>query len=336
VINPTQRQNVDTPGAKAPLPAAELADQSTPHRRLRWILRATVIAIVVIGTGWMLRGIDLAAMANAMANAKFWPIAIAALLNFVIMYCKAVAWRLLLGPHYPVPIRRLFGYTITSYAASAILPIRAGEIVRLWMLRDREGVPVSRAAAVAVAEKLLHVAAIMIVVAPIPWLIDELPTSLRWWIAGIAMAMIAALIILRVVARRLTIESWLGRFASGMSVIHQPRVFFPGLALLLIAVLTDLAQINLTLWAVGIDLPVDAAILVLFTVNITIALPSTPGQVGALQLGAMIGLGLLHAPEANSLAFAILYHVLQLIPLVAAGLLLHSRDLLSWRRRRSP
>jgi len=44
--------------------------------------------------------------------------------------CKAAAWRIMLAPQYPVPVARLFRYTISAFAASVIAPARAGEILR--------------------------------------------------------------------------------------------------------------------------------------------------------------------------------------------------------------
>ena len=62
-----------------------------------------------------------------------------------------------LAPRYLVPTTTLFRYTIAAFAASAIAPARAGELIRVWALKKRDGVPVADCAAVAVTEKLLDV-----------------------------------------------------------------------------------------------------------------------------------------------------------------------------------
>src|SRR5262249_3563442 len=153
--------------------------------------------------------------------------------------CKAIAWRLLLDPAFPVPIARLFGYTVTSCAASVLLPMRAGELVRLWLLRDRDGVPITHSTAVALAEKLLDVVAMLILVAPLPWWIDDLPASLGRWIAALAVGALAALVALRIGAARLPRASWLGQLIDAMSVVHRPRTFVATVGVLLIGWLID-------------------------------------------------------------------------------------------------
>lgn len=285
--------------------------------------------VVIAGVGWMVRGIDLEALGRVLTRARLWPIAVAAVINFGLIACKAVAWKLLLGPAFPVSLWRLFDYTVTSCAASVILPMRAGELVRLWLLRDRDGVPIARSAAVAVSEKLLDIVSMLIVVAPLPWLVRDLPASLGRWIAALCLGVLVILLALPIIAARLPSASWLGRFTEAMTVVRRPRVFLPTVGILLVSWLVDLAMISLVIWALGLNLPVGASLLVLFAINVTIAIPSTPGQLGALELGAMIGLHLVGVPDEPALAFALVYHALQVIPVALAGLALNARVLVS-------
>ena len=300
---------------------------------MRWIVRAVAIAIVIAGVVWLVRGLDLAAVGDVLARARWWPIVLAATINFGLIACKAIAWRILLGATYPVPIGRLFDYTVTSCAASLILPLRGGELIRLWLLRERDHVPIAHSTAVALAEKLLDIVAMLLVVAPLPWLLAELPRSIGPWIVALAIGAVAAIALLRPLAARVSSESWFGGVVAAMTVLHRPRVLISTTAVLVASWLVDLAMIALTAWAVGIDLSVGGGLLVLFAVNLTIAVPSTPGQVGALELGAVIGLQQLGVGHEQSLAFALTYHVLQVVPVAIAGLAFNGRQILAkgWR-----
>lgn len=293
------------------------------------------ISVVAAGVVWMVRGIDLDAFGRVLSSTRWWPIAVAAVINFGLIGCKAVAWRLLLGPAYPVPLRRLFDYTVTSCAASVILPLRAGELVRLWLLRDRDGVPIAHAAAVAMIEKLLDIVSMVILVVPLPWLVEDLPSSLGRWITVLATGVLCVLVVLGLVATRLARASFAARFADAINVVRRPRVFAATLAVLLASWLIDLVMISLVAWAVGIELSIGAGILVLFSVNLAIAVPSTPGQLGTLEVGAVVGLHVLGVSGEKSLAFALAYHVLQVVPVVLVGLALNARVLVSGGRERS-
>jgi uncharacterized membrane protein YbhN (UPF0104 family) len=112
--------------------------------------------------------------------------------------------------------------------------------------------------------------------------------------------------------------AWL-RFFESLAVLRSGKLFALTLAAFLGAWLVDLAQVWLVLHAVHLDLGVPAALLVLFTMNVAIAIPSTPAHVGALELGALVALKLLGVPREQALAFAVLYHAMQIVPLMIVG-----------------
>jgi hypothetical protein len=89
--------------------------------------------------------------------------------------------------------------------------------------------------------------------------------------------------------------------------------------------LADVAMVLLVLYAVGIDLPIAASVFILFAINLTIAVPSTPAGVGAFEVGAIAAMDVLGVPRASALAFAMIYHVLQVLPLIIVGLAIEMR-----------
>lgn len=300
-------------------------------RWLRRALRLGVIALVVGCLMLLLRRLDWAKHGDAIRHAKICPLVIAGALTFVCLWGKAMCWRIMLAPRFTVPTRRLLRYTIVAFAASALAPARAGEALRMWALKHREGVPVADTAAVLVAEKLLDGVAMLLLIAPLPWIVPGLPPWVaRAIVVGAAVAF-AALAVLSIAVGHILARtadgpaSWFARFLAGMHVLRSPRRVTLSMVVLLFVWCVDLAMVEVVLYAIGIDLPVGSALFVLFALNVAILIPSTPAQVGALEVGAMAGLQLLDVPSEPALAFAILYHALQILPLVAIGLALEWR-----------
>jgi uncharacterized membrane protein YbhN (UPF0104 family) len=296
--------------------------------RRRWLLllRVAVIAALAVGLYYMLRGLQLDDLGSALAHVIWWPVLLAATINFGLLACKAVAWHVMLAPEHVVPIRRLFRYTITAFAASLIVPARGGEVLRIVALKRLDGVPATRSTAVALAEKLIDALSMMMIMAPLPWLLPDLPASVSWWIFGLSAGAVVALIALRVAVGRVTPDrGLLGRLIGGMTVLRRPSHFAGTLAMLTLLWLLDVVMVKLVLYAVHIDLSWAGALLVLFTLNLAIALPSTPGQVGALEAGAIAGLKLLGVDEASATAFALVYHAAQVVPLFIVGVILDGR-----------
>jgi glycosyltransferase 2 family protein len=319
------------------------------NRRLALALRVLAIIAVVAALWWFVRNMHFADLGRALTEAKVWPLLVAAVLNFLCLLGKAACWRILLAPRHEVPVARLFRYTVAAFAASALAPARAGEVLRVWVLKRRDGVPAPDTAAVAVAEKLLDGISMLIMVAPLPWLLPGLPSEVAWAIAlcaAIAVALFAALVI---AVRRVAPDGEMlagahggdparrpgviRRFIAGMHGMRRPKRVLGSLGVLMLTWVFDLGQVTAVLYAVGIDLPIAAGLLILFALNLTIMIPSTPAGVGALELGALAALDLLHVPREPALAFALLYHMLQVIPIIIVGMILELRLVLGRETR---
>lgn len=313
------------------------------NRRIKIVIRIVAVAAIAAALWWFVRAMDFTKFGEELARAKRWPLVVAASLSFVCLLGKAVCWRIMLAPRHKIPVIRLFRYTIAAFAASAIAPARAGEVLRVWTLKRRDGVPAADTAAVAVAEKLLDGISMLIIVAPVPWLLPGLPS----WVAGgialgavIAIALFVGLVI--AVSRidpvgpdnETKLRAVVRQFLAGMHVLRSPKRMLGALGVLLLVWAADLGEVTAVLYAVGIDLPIAAGLLILFALNLAIMVPSTPAQVGALEAGAGVALDLFHISHEPALAFALLYHLLQVIPLIAAGLLFELRLVLG--RDREP
>jgi uncharacterized protein (TIRG00374 family) len=319
-------------------------------RRLKLAIRLLVIAVIVAGLWWFVREMDFRILGESLRRARVWPLVVAAALNFVCLWGKAVCWRIMLAPRHKVGVARLFRYTIAAFAASAIAPARAGEVLRVWTLKRRDGVPAAETAAVAVAEKLLDGISMLILVAPVPLLLPGLP----WLVVGTIMVCAAIAVVLFIglfiavgkVGRGDAAHangssngqacdgapsepaprpSLIRRFLAGMHVLRSPKRLLGSLVLLILVWSADLGEVMAVFYALDIDLPIAAGMLVLFSLNVAIAIPSTPAQAGALELGAVAALELLHVGQEKAMAFALLYHALQVIPLIAAGLIFEYR-----------
>jgi uncharacterized membrane protein YbhN (UPF0104 family) len=161
--------------------------------------------------------------------------------------------------------------------------------------------------------------AMMIIVAPIIWLLPTLPA---WLLRASIALLVIAIVVVSGGALAMGWKNaprWLARSLESLAILKSWRLFSLTLAAFLGAWLVDLVEVSLVLRAVHLDLGVPATLLVLFTMNVAIAIPSTPAHVGALELGAVVALKLLGVPREQALAFAVLYHVMQIVPLLIAG-----------------
>lgn len=115
------------------------------------------------------------------------------------------------------------------------------------------------------------------------------------------------------------IGAFLLRLFAAVRLLHSPRLWAVALLWSLLSIGIDVAMIGLCLRAVGVTVGVGAWLLVFFSINLAIAVPTTPGQIGVLEASAVLALAVLGVPHSAALAFAILYHAAHVLPTTACG-----------------
>lgn len=286
---------------------------------LRRLVRILAIAAVIAAVYLIGRTVDLDALGAALKSADPWLLAVAAVLGLSNLGFKALLWRVMLHESATVSTFRLFRYTVASFAASALTPARAGEALRIWFLKRRDHVPVSVSAGVALAEKLLDLLALLALVAPLPWLVPPLPP----WTPR-------AVLLLGAIGLSLLGAGWIGArhlpngriatFVRQIRILHEPWTLVRALCAALGAWAVDFLMLWVTMRALGIEQGLAAAAFVLLAVNAALVVPATPGNVGAVETAAVLAVELLGVPRPQAVAFALLYHAIQLGPLLALAL----------------
>ena len=102
--------------------------------------------------------------------------------------------------------------------------------------------------------------------------------------------------------------------------MRRPRHVGRALAAMISSWLTDWLAVTLVLYAVGVPVPAAAGLLILLTINMAIAVPVMPGHLGTMEIGALVALELLHVPREQGLSFALLYHGVQVVPLLVVSI----------------
>ena len=294
--------------------------------------------VCIVGTAaalwWFVRGLDFDALGDTFERATLWPLVLAVLLNFGSHFVRALGWFIMLGPRHRVPLGRLLSYELAAQAASSISPARAGEALRFWLLKQ-EAVPVATTAPLIVLEKLFGAVGLTILVAAVPWLLPGLPAWVASSIVLFAAIMLALLASASVAARRATADRLpkiLSGLVGGMHFLRDSRRMLAALAAALAGEAVDVAAAVTVLYALHIELPIAAAILILFMTDVSNLLPAAPAQVGTFEVGVFSALDLLHVQHDAAFAFALLFHAQQVLPQIVVGLPFEVRFFLGRRR----
>jgi len=302
------------------------------RRLVQILLGLAVSAGLLVYCFW---DVDLAVIAARLRETLWTFLALSIALSFASLWARAWRWAYLFPPG-PRP-SHLFRALLIGYMGNNLLPLRAGEVVRIYVA-SRHGPRFWTTLATVVVERALDGLALGLIIAGLLLLVP-VPVEMRWSIAIFLALDLAAILVLALIAVapgicRVLIEAifhrvgWLerrllallGTMTEGLRGVRTPHHAIP-LALSSLAIWLALA---LSVWtamhAAQLDLPLVASWVVLAFLGLGVSLPSSPGFVGVIQAATVLALALFAVPRAEALSFSLLFHASQFFPVTAVGL----------------
>ena len=242
-----------------------------------------------------------------------------------------------------------------GYMANNVLPLRAGEIVRIYVvarrLRAARGMAAAESfwlvTATLVVERVLDSLAIVLILAAL-LLVIPIPSVFQW-AAGVLLAVdVIGVTVLVAIARapeatrarlvrltrrwpsveRLTLSAF-DVALRGLDGIRARAHVVPLLAWTALVWLFPAGAAWAMLRAAHLDLSFVAGWTVLAFVGLGISVPSAPGYVGVWHAASVLALAVFGVPQAPAVAYALLYHASQFVPITVAGWLALLREHLS-------
>ena len=292
-----------------------------PASRLSRYVRVVVIIAIAGAVVFTIRQLDGRALARAMAQAQPLLLALAALLAVGQLACRSVAFRTLMLPVTRIPWFRSLRYALAGAATSSVAPGRAGDFLRMYLLKRDGMVPISSTAAVMVVDKIVDIAAMFLVLLPAPWLLPDLPSWVGRSMLAVAGLVGVLLVLAFLIAKRAQPPRWFAAFHAGLGVVRRPSLLAWALLPATASWLLDFVCVVVVMRAVGITAPTALGLLVLLAVNLAITLPVMPANVGTFELAVLAVFTPLGVPTELSLAFALLYHMAQVLPALGLAFL---------------
>ncbi|HYM24680.1 MAG TPA: lysylphosphatidylglycerol synthase transmembrane domain-containing protein [Vicinamibacterales bacterium] len=304
-----------------------------------------------------LHNVDLWRVAADIFRARPEWLALSLSTMFANLAIRSLRWQSLLEPLGPTTFGTAFRATAVGFAASSVLPARAGEVIRPYFLArtDRgERMTATGAFATIILERLLDVTTVCTLLASYLFIFGRNirnvnPTAfafVKWSGATAAAGAAAAMVFLfllagnpqRVEDTLARLEQVLpsklagliariaGKFARGLGAIRRP-------GRLLIALLWSFPlwlTICLGIWSVAMafrfDVPYTGSFLLMALLVLGVAVP-TPGAVGgfheAFRVGATMFFG---APDAAAVGAAIVLHLFSIGPALLLGLFFAAQE----------
>jgi len=316
-----------------------------------------VLAIALLG--WFLQHADLADVWVQVREARVDLLIVGFALVVVTFVIRAHRWQYLLRPIGPTRFRTAFRTTIIGAAALGVLPARAGDLLRPYLLARQEGLSTSATFATIVMERVLDLIAMLVLLALYVWGTSDasrLPASLRHGIeVSAALAGLAALMLVALTWVMATHPERIGRlvfsaarmlpstmaerlagyartFSTGFAVAREPQALAAALCWSFLLWLVIAGEAWLVAMAFGIYMPFAGSFLLQALLTIGVAVP-TPGGVGSYHEAYRIGVTTFFgAANDKAVAAAIVTHAISYVPVVLAGGIFMAQDGLGFGR----
>ena len=296
--------------------------------RLKGAARVAVWLVLGACVAFFARKLDWEHVLGAFGGTNLRLAGLAVLVGAACTALQGLRWSSLVRAVSSVPRSTPVAAMYVGQAASAFLPLRAGEAVRTELLSRATGLGRATSLGTVALDHSVNGVVMFGFAASLPLL---LPVP-RWMAAllwgGMAAALGLAFALLRL-ARHPGNEGD-GRLArlvlrvrSGLAAARDPRAVSQAAAFAALSWMLEIAVATAALAAFGLPHDLPHAMVVLFGVNLAAAIPSPPASLGSFELGAGSALVAFGGPTERAAAFAIGYHAIQLLPtLVMGGLML--------------
>jgi uncharacterized protein (TIRG00374 family) len=294
-----------------------------------------IVLGIVISGGLLylsLRGIDPSRIGAVLGEVRALPLLGAACLPLVTFSFMALRSGVLLRPLVRLPFPTLAKSVLIGFWGNNVLPLRAGEVMRIDYLARQGRVPHSACTAAVAFERILDMFVMLVLFATIIPTLGGIEPGLRAWLIGaiVTTGFVGALVVGRwpgLLAR--IVEGWLGFLPAALHarLAQLARTFGDGLESLgsLSSFLQTMACTagywafsGVFYWllfaAFGFELSWWGPVVLLTFTAAGMALPSAPAGIGTYHVFSVWGLTLLGVPKLEAASFGLVAHAVSVVP----------------------
>ncbi len=309
------------------------------------------VAISAVFVYLALRGLKMAEVWQALNEANYWWIVPGVVVYFFAVWARTWRWHYLLRPIKQVPLGRLFPVVVVGYMGNNVYPARAGEVIRAYVLKKKEGVSMSASLATVIVERIFDGVIMLLFVfialplihIPIGWLRQVVIFGSLLFFGTLAVFFVVAAnpalsqrlytwAIERLVPERLrgSVGGLADRFMDGLHCLRSPA----DVAMIFVTSLVIWLAETVKYWFVMHSFPFTVPFFVLMlmngVVNLATTIPSSPGYVGTFDTPGIEVLVTYGVGRAVATAYTLVLHAALWFPITVLGFWYMWRESVAW------
>ncbi len=286
------------------------------------------IAVIV----WAVRSLDWPQVGRALVSVQYGWVALALLSIVLTIVVRGARWSSLLHPH-PHSALSLFGALLIGQVVNGMVPARAGDMARAYIIGQTTGVSKMRALGTVALEKLWDIFMLLLFTAllwqrmPLPdWLLGPAKVLAVLTTVGVAVLGVVLWQQTRALEWATRHSAWLPHLLrdrllrysrnllAGFNSLQSVRqIALAGLWSLLTWGLGGLTN-YLVLRAFGLSLGLTPAFLLLVVLQAGIVVPAMPGRIGVFEGICVVVLALFGISFPLAFSYGLILHLVVFLP----------------------
>jgi hypothetical protein len=309
---------------------------------------------VLISAGFIyyaLRAQHLDQVWGIIKGANYWWLIPGVLVYFVAVWARTWRWHYMLRPLKRIPLGKLFPVVVIGYMGNNVYPARAGELIRAYVLRRREGISISASLATVFVERIFDgIVMLLFGFVSLPF------TPMAEWLQRVviigSLAFFGALVVFFFMAaspqRTQKVYGWLierllperlrapvggfaDRFIEGLRALRSGRDVAMIFATSLVIWLLETVNYWFVMRAFGFQVPFYVLMLMNGVVNLATTIPSSPGYVGTFDAPGIKVLESFGVSGALAAGYTLALHAELWLPITLLGMFFMWRESVSWK-----
>jgi uncharacterized protein (TIRG00374 family) len=313
-------------------------DSSKKRKIPKWLVPAAGYGIAIASLIWVFRAFDYQQLRDDMHTLHWEWVILGIALNLLVYVVDAWRWSVLLRPAEIVPFGECVKAIFVGLVANGVLPAKAGEVVRCYLLSLWTDMHVSLAltsdAISRVMDGVCLVAGFYLVTIGLHPPTHRLEEELALWrdgtgVLAVCVAILTALVLFVLFRREhasslVASNQWAARFAHVMHEVHElgdVGSLAMALGISVIYLLLPVLSVWCLFRAYEFDFGLVQAAIVVIVVHIGTILPNAPANIGSFQAFAVVALGMVEAEPSAAASFALIFYIAHTLPQILVGLM---------------
>ncbi len=307
-----------------------MGPSATPRRKFpSWAPQAAGYCLSLGCLAWVLHGYPLADLIPNIRSLDWRWVSLAVLIDLSVYLSHAWRWNTLLSPIVRLRLWRTVQAIYIGLFANEVLPLRAGELIRCYLLAHWNDLRLSLGFASAAVERLIDGVWILIAFLITASLVKGIPEDLVILVQVLGLLVLTGAgtllwIMVRkqqahAVVRESRWSSTLRHVVEGLHLMGNLRTLGRTSAISLLYLLLQFLTVYALMRADHLDLSFWAAAAVLTIVRLATVVPNAPGNVGLVNAACVMALRLFDMEKNDATAFSIILFGALTLPLLIGG-----------------